>query len=97
MSDIKLTYMPGQSNISSFRNSSELASEPFISEQQRVLTVFFWGCLQVIIQGFRSYRDQTVVDPFSPKHNVIGKCLLSLTFLLMLLFVYDCSGSYLKF
>uniref|UniRef100_A0A6Q2XP27 Structural maintenance of chromosomes protein n=1 Tax=Esox lucius TaxID=8010 RepID=A0A6Q2XP27_ESOLU len=26
---------------------------------------------QVIIQGFRSYRDQTVVDPFSPKHNVI--------------------------
>ncbi|TSK67263.1 Structural maintenance of chromosomes protein 3 [Bagarius yarrelli] len=26
---------------------------------------------QVIIQGFRSYRDQTVVDPFSSKHNVI--------------------------
>ncbi|XP_069467872.1 structural maintenance of chromosomes protein 3 [Ambystoma mexicanum] len=26
---------------------------------------------QVIIQGFRSYRDQTIVDPFSPKHNVI--------------------------
>uniref|UniRef100_A0A8K9XWB8 Structural maintenance of chromosomes protein n=1 Tax=Oncorhynchus mykiss TaxID=8022 RepID=A0A8K9XWB8_ONCMY len=26
---------------------------------------------QVIIQGFRSYRDQTVVDPFSPKSNVI--------------------------
>jgi structural maintenance of chromosome 3 (chondroitin sulfate proteoglycan 6) len=25
----------------------------------------------VIIQGFRSYREQTVVDPFSPKHNVI--------------------------
>uniref|UniRef100_A0A671N2F4 Structural maintenance of chromosomes protein 3 n=1 Tax=Sinocyclocheilus anshuiensis TaxID=1608454 RepID=A0A671N2F4_9TELE len=25
----------------------------------------------VIIQGFRSYRDQTVVDPFSSKHNVI--------------------------
>ncbi|NWS43134.1 SMC3 protein, partial [Probosciger aterrimus] len=25
----------------------------------------------VIIQGFRSYRDQTIVDPFSPKHNVI--------------------------
>ena len=29
--------------------------------------------LQVIIQGFRSYRDQTVVEPFSSKHNVIGK------------------------
>ncbi|NWW25211.1 SMC3 protein, partial [Falcunculus frontatus] len=28
---------------------------------------------QVIIQGFRSYRDQTIVDPFSSKHNVIGK------------------------
>jgi len=26
---------------------------------------------QVIIQGFRSYRDQTVVEPFSSKHNVI--------------------------
>ena len=46
---------------------------------------FFWGVLflseknlssvcQVIIQGFRSYRDQTIVDPFSSKHNVIGKC-----------------------
>lgn len=26
---------------------------------------------QCIIQGFRSYRDQTVIDPFSPRHNVI--------------------------
>ncbi|KAJ8607505.1 hypothetical protein MRB53_040277 [Persea americana] len=26
---------------------------------------------QIIIQGFKSYKDQTVVDPFSPKHNVI--------------------------
>lgn len=26
---------------------------------------------QVIIQGFRSYRDQTVVEPFSPRHNVV--------------------------
>jgi len=26
---------------------------------------------QVIIQGFRSYREQTVVEPFSPQHNVI--------------------------
>jgi len=29
--------------------------------------------LQVIIQGFRSYRDQTVVEPFSSGHNVIGE------------------------
>ena len=28
----------------------------------------------MIIQGFRSYRDQTVVEPFSPRHNVIGAC-----------------------
>ncbi|XP_064630415.1 structural maintenance of chromosomes protein 3-like [Lineus longissimus] len=26
---------------------------------------------QVIIQGFRSYRDQTVIEPFSPRHNVV--------------------------
>ncbi|KAI0216956.1 Structural maintenance of chromosomes protein 3 [Lamellibrachia satsuma] len=26
---------------------------------------------QVIIQGFRSYRDQTIVEPFSSRHNVI--------------------------
>ncbi|GAB7328029.1 hypothetical protein MBLNU13_g00080t1 [Cladosporium sp. NU13] len=26
---------------------------------------------QIIIQGFKSYKDQTVVEPFSPKHNVI--------------------------
>lgn len=26
---------------------------------------------QVTIQGFRSYRDQTIIDPFSAKHNVV--------------------------
>lgn len=26
---------------------------------------------QIIIQGFKSYKDQTVLEPFSPKHNVI--------------------------
>lgn len=26
---------------------------------------------QVIIQGFRSYREQTVVEPFHPGHNVV--------------------------
>eukprot|EP00794_Sanderia_malayensis_P002478 gene2478-2853_t len=26
---------------------------------------------QVIIQGFRSYRDQTVIEPFSSKHNIV--------------------------
>ena len=26
---------------------------------------------QIIIQGFKSYKDQTILEPFSPKHNVI--------------------------
>ncbi|KAI9715312.1 MAG: Structural maintenance of chromosomes protein 3 [Chrysothrix sp. TS-e1954] len=26
---------------------------------------------QIIIQGFKSYKDQTVIEPFSPKNNVI--------------------------
>ncbi|XP_037558271.1 structural maintenance of chromosomes protein 3-like [Dermacentor silvarum] len=26
---------------------------------------------QLIIQGFRSYKEQTCVEPFSPRHNVI--------------------------
>ncbi|TKA57248.1 hypothetical protein B0A55_12712, partial [Friedmanniomyces simplex] len=26
---------------------------------------------QIIIQGFKSYKDQTIIEPFSPKHNVI--------------------------
>ena len=26
---------------------------------------------QVIIKGFKTYRDQTVVDPFSAKDNII--------------------------
>ncbi|KAH0506988.1 Structural maintenance of chromosomes protein 3 [Microtus ochrogaster] len=30
------------------------------------------SAFSVIIQGFRSYRDQTIVDPFSSKHNVIA-------------------------
>lgn len=47
-----------------------------------VWSSIFWSCVvvQVIIQGFRSYRDQTVVDPFSPKHNVIGEYALRRTF-----------------
>lgn len=31
---------------------------------------FFYN--QVIIQGFKSYREQTVVEPFDPRHNVVG-------------------------
>jgi structural maintenance of chromosome 3 (chondroitin sulfate proteoglycan 6) len=28
---------------------------------------------QVIISGFRSYKDQLDLDPFSPHHNVVGE------------------------
>ncbi|KAJ1655564.1 Structural maintenance of chromosomes protein 3 [Dispira simplex] len=29
---------------------------------------------QIIIQGFKSYKDQTVIEPFSPRHNaVVGR------------------------
>ena len=28
--------------------------------------------LQVVIEGFKSYKDQTTLDPFSNKVNVIG-------------------------
>uniref|UniRef100_A0A6I8QWT8 Structural maintenance of chromosomes protein n=1 Tax=Xenopus tropicalis TaxID=8364 RepID=A0A6I8QWT8_XENTR len=35
------------------------------------LDSYYSYSFQVIIQGFRSYRDQTIVDPFSSKHNVI--------------------------
>lgn len=51
------------------------------SDQSCVLLV----CVQVIIQGFRSYRDQTVVDPFSPKHNVIGEYAIILIWHIVLM------------
>ena len=30
---------------------------------------------QVIIQGLLSYKEQTVIEPFSPGHNVVGASL----------------------
>jgi len=35
-----------------------------------------WGLksppkFQIIIQGFKSYKDQTVVEPFDKRHNVV--------------------------
>ena len=39
--------------------------------------MFWWEVslliLQIIIQGFKSYREQTIIDPFDPRHNVVGK------------------------
>ena len=43
----------------------------------RKAVAFFFGALfvmhikQVIISGFRSFRSQSEIEPFSPKHNVI--------------------------
>ena len=32
---------------------------------------------QIIIHGFKSYREQTVVEPFDSKHNVVGTIIFS--------------------
>lgn len=36
---------------------------------------------QVVIQGFKSYRDQTACEPFSPGLNIIGTRLCHLLLL----------------
>ena len=44
-------------------------------------STFSSATLQVTIQGFKSYRNQTICDPFSPQHNVIGMNKLTYTML----------------
>ena len=34
---------------------------------------------QVIIEGFKSYKEQVATEPFSSKHNCVGKCAHLLT------------------
>lgn len=48
-----------------------------INTTLQLLTIVFREMYikQVIIEGFRSYREQTVIEPFSPNHNVIGEFL----------------------
>ena len=29
---------------------------------------------QVIVEGFKCYKDRIEAEPFSPKHNVVGEC-----------------------
>ena len=36
-----------------------------------------FGCKQVIIEGFKTYKDQTIAEPFSPKINTIGETRLA--------------------
>lgn len=44
-------------------------------------------CDQVIIQGFKSYREQTVVEPFDPRHNVVGMYVYLLKISILIRFV----------
>jgi len=37
-----------------------------------------WFFSQVIIEGFKSYKEQVATEPFSPKHNCVGELLFSL-------------------
>lgn len=39
--------------------------------------------LQVIIQGFKSYREQTVIEPFHKGHNVVGKLSTRISVLIL--------------
>ena len=45
----------------------------YISQTRRFADI----CVKITIQGFKSYKDQTKIDPFSPRHNVVGTSLLS--------------------
>ena len=52
--------------------------------------------MKVILHGFRSYRDQTVIDPFSPKNNVVGESLantVKISFTVFLVFPVGRNGS----
>ena len=35
----------------------------------------FVAFFQVIIEGFKSYKEQVATEPFSSKHNCVGICL----------------------
>lgn len=45
------------------------------------LQVLWSVVLQVIVEGWKSYKDQTILEPFSPKVNVIGEWVLPLAWL----------------
>lgn len=35
------------------------------------INLYFTSFVQIIIQGFKSYREQTIVEPFDKRHNVV--------------------------
>ena len=48
----------------------ELALAVFLDPLSYVVIV---GWKQVIIEGFKSYREQVATEPFSPKVNCVGE------------------------
>jgi hypothetical protein len=42
---------------------------------------------RIEIRGFKSYKELTMVEPFSPQHNVIGSCFIRFSTLC-------CAGDY---
>lgn len=44
----------------------------------RLMFVRFW--LQVIIEGFKSYKEQVATEPFSSKVNCVGNYFLTADF-----------------
>lgn len=44
----------------------------------------------MIIHGFRSYRDQTVIEPFSPKNNVVGETVVQIFNVTLTLEIFVC-------
>ena len=56
---------------------------------------------QVIIEGFKTYKDQTISDPFSSKINCVGKIIMptiwffGANFFFMCPFLLACSGTQL--
>ena len=43
-------------------------------------SMIIFELLQVIIEGFKSYKEQVATEPFSSKHNCVGKYAHLLTF-----------------
>jgi hypothetical protein len=56
-------------------------------QQHHSRNMSIWRCMymlllvtvQVIIEGFKSYKDQTIVEPFSRNINVVGECRINLS------------------
>lgn len=50
-------------------------------QRELLETLLLVGCKQVIIEGFKSYKEQTIVEPFSRNINVVGRVALHMIYL----------------